>query len=62
MKDVITRTNRFYIEMSRKVLSEKEYDVLQKLLIEKLRFRKWPPFMGSRVKEFAKFTKEHIKK
>ncbi|TDE53295.1 sigma factor-like helix-turn-helix DNA-binding protein [Flavobacterium sp. GT3P67] len=36
MKDVITRTNRFYIEMSRKVLSEKEYDVLQKLLIEKM--------------------------
>lgn len=39
MKDVsrvIDRTNRFYIEMSRKVLSEKEYDVLQKLLIEKM--------------------------
>lgn len=36
MKDVIARTNRFYIEMSRKVLSEKEYDVLQKLLIEKM--------------------------
>lgn len=35
MKNVIERTNRFYIEMSRKVLSEKEYDVLQKLLIEK---------------------------
>jgi hypothetical protein len=36
MKNVIERTNRFYIEMSRKVLSEKEYDVLQKLLIEKM--------------------------
>ena len=36
MKDVIARTNRFYIEMSRKMLSEKEYDVLQKLLIEKM--------------------------
>jgi predicted DNA-binding protein YlxM (UPF0122 family) len=35
-KDVIARTNRFYIEMSRKVLSEKEYDVLLKLLIEKM--------------------------
>jgi hypothetical protein len=35
MKNVIERTNRFYIEMSRKVLSEKEYDVLQKLLMEK---------------------------
>lgn len=33
---IIDRTNRFYIEMSRKVLSEKEYDVLQKLLIEKM--------------------------
>lgn len=32
---LIDRTNRFYIEISRKVLSEKEYDVLQKLLIEK---------------------------
>jgi hypothetical protein len=38
MKDVIDRTNRFYIEMSRKVLSEKEYDVLQKLLLEKMTF------------------------
>ena len=36
MKNVIDRTNRFYIEMSRKVLSEKEYEVLQKLLIEKM--------------------------
>jgi DNA-binding CsgD family transcriptional regulator len=36
MKNVIDRTNRFYIEMSRKVLSEREYDVLQKLLIEKM--------------------------
>jgi hypothetical protein len=38
MKDVIDRTNKFYIEMSRKVLSEKEYDVLEKLLIEKMTF------------------------
>jgi len=36
MKDVIERTNKFYIEMSRKVLSEKEYDVLQKLLMKKM--------------------------
>lgn len=36
MTKVIERTNKFYIEMSRKVLSEKEYDVLQKLLIEKM--------------------------
>ncbi len=33
---LIDRTNRFYIEMSRKVLSEKEYDILQKLLIDKM--------------------------
>lgn len=33
---IIDRTNRFYIEMSRKVISEKEYDILQKLLIEKM--------------------------
>jgi hypothetical protein len=36
MNDVIERTNKFFIEMSRKVLSEKEYDVLQKLLIKKM--------------------------
>lgn len=36
MKNVIERTNLFYIEMSRKVLSEKEYDLLYKLLIEKM--------------------------
>ena len=32
---LIDRTNRFYIEISKKVLSEKEHDILQKLLIEK---------------------------
>lgn len=36
MKNSIERTNRFYIEMSRKVLSEKEYEILKKLLIEKM--------------------------
>jgi hypothetical protein len=36
MQNVIERTNKFYIEMSRKVLSEKEYNVLQKLLVEKM--------------------------
>lgn len=36
MHNFIDRTNRFYIEMSRKLLSEKEYDVLHKLLIEKM--------------------------
>jgi len=36
MQNVIDRTNRFYIEMSRKVLSEKEYDVMEKLLIERM--------------------------
>lgn len=39
MKDVIERTNIFFIEMSRKVLSHKEYDVLQKLLIKKMTLR-----------------------
>lgn len=33
---IIDRTNRFYLEMSRKVLSEKEYDVMHKLLLEKM--------------------------
>ena len=36
MHNVIDRTNRFYIEMSMQVLSEKEYDLLQKVLIEKM--------------------------
>jgi len=36
MQNVIDRTNKFYIEMSRKLLSEKEYDLLQKLLIDKM--------------------------
>lgn len=36
MPNVIDRTNRFYIEMSKQVLSEKEYDLLQKLLVEKM--------------------------
>lgn len=36
MKDTIERTNRFYLEMSRKLLSENEYDLLEKLLIEKM--------------------------
>lgn len=36
MTDPVERTNRFYIEMSRKILSEKEYELLQKLLIEKI--------------------------
>lgn len=36
MQNVIDRTNRFYIEMSKQVLSEKEYDLLQKLLIDKM--------------------------
>lgn len=36
MEDVIDRTNRFYIEMSKNVLTEKEYDLLCKLLIEKI--------------------------
>ncbi|MFH6991833.1 hypothetical protein [Flavobacterium sp. FlaQc-48] len=36
MKDLIERTNKFYIDMSRSILSEKEYEVLHKLLIEKI--------------------------
>ncbi len=36
MKDIIDRTNRFYLEMSRNILSEMQYDVLHKLLIEKM--------------------------
>jgi hypothetical protein len=46
MQNVIDRTNRFYIEMSRKVLSEKEYDVLQKLLIEKMSLQELAAIYG----------------
>lgn len=46
MQNVIDRTNRFYLEMSRKVLSEKEYDVLQKLLIEKINLQELAQLYG----------------
>jgi len=36
MQDLIDTTNKFYLEMSRKVLSEKEYDVLKKLIVYKM--------------------------
>lgn len=36
MQDVIDRTNRFYLEMSRKLLSEQQYELLERLLIEKM--------------------------
>jgi len=33
-KNQIARTNKFYLEISKKILSEKEYDVLHRLLID----------------------------
>ncbi len=36
---IIDLTNHFFIEMSKNVLDEKEYDIMQKLLIEKLPFQ-----------------------
>ena len=36
MEDVIDRTNRFYIEISKKILAKEEYDLLCRLLIEKM--------------------------
>lgn len=36
MQNVIDRTNKFYLLMSRHLLSKKEYGVLEKLLIEKM--------------------------
>lgn len=36
MQDLIDSTNKFYLEMSRKVLSEKECDVLKKLIVYKM--------------------------
>lgn len=49
MKDactVIDRTNQFYIEMSKKMLSEKEYEILQKLLIEKMNLQQLGDLYG----------------
>lgn len=64
MKDVIARTNRFYIEMSRKVLSEKEYDVLQKLLIEKMTLQEVAAIYGvtrERVRQIYERTYKKVK-
>lgn len=36
MQNIIDRTNKFYLLMSRKVLSKTEYGILEKLLIEKM--------------------------
>ena len=64
MKDVIALTNRFYIEMSRKVLSEKEYDVLQKLLIEKMTLQEVAAIYGvtgERVRQIYAKTYKKVK-
>ena len=64
MKDVIALTNRFYIEMSRKVLSEKEYDVLQKLLIEKMTLQEVAAIYGvtrERVRQIYERTYKKVK-
>lgn len=53
MKNVIDRTNTFYLEMSRKVLSEREYDVMQKLLLEKMSLQEAADSYG--------FTSENIR-
>ena len=34
-KNIIDRTNRFFIEMSRKVLTEREYEILYQMLVNK---------------------------
>ena len=37
---IIDLTNHFYLEMSKNVLTEKEYDIMQKTLIEHPKNRK----------------------
>lgn len=59
---MIDRTNRFYIEMSRKVLSEKEYDILQKLLIDKMTLKELGDNYGSPAKVSVDYMKGHLKK
>lgn len=34
-KNIIERTNSFYIDMSRRILTEKEYDIIYKMLVNK---------------------------
>lgn len=34
-KSIIDRTNNFYIDMSRKVLTEKEYEIIYQMLVSK---------------------------
>lgn len=35
INNIVDRTNRFYLEMSRRVLGEKEYDIIWQMLVEK---------------------------
>ena len=61
---LIDRTNRFYIEMSRKVLSEREYDILEKLLIEKMTLKEVAGIYGvtgERVRQIYESTFEKVK-
>lgn len=64
MKNIIDRTNRFYIEMSRKVLSDREYDILQKLLIEKKTLQEVGSIYGvtgERVRQIYERTYKKVK-
>ena len=61
---LIDRTNRFYIEMSRKVLSDREYDILQKLLIEKKTLQEVGSIYGvtgERVRQIYERTYRKVK-
>lgn len=61
---LIDRTNRFYIEMSRKVLSDREYDILKKLLIEKMTFQQVAGIYGvtgERVRQIYERTYKKVK-
>jgi len=61
---IIDRTNKFYIEMSRKVLSEREYDILKKLLIEKMTLQQVAGIYGvtgERVRQIYEQTYQKVK-
>lgn len=62
MKDPIERTNKFYIEMSRKVLSEKEYEVLKKLLIDKMTTQYVGEYYGLTTESIRQIYEKAFKK
>jgi hypothetical protein len=61
---IIDRTNRFYLEISKKVLTDREYEILYKLLIEKKPFGEVSELYGltdERVRQIYLNTYKKVK-